>query len=451
MKKRICIIGAGPSGITAAKNCMQAGLDFVVFEKNDKVGGNWVFNSKTGHSSVYENTHLISSKSWSEFEDYPMPDIYPDYPNHIQLQQYFEGYAKHFGIYSKIKFDHAVNKVTRQGDGNWLVNYTDNNGSVQSEIFEVLMVSNGHHNVPKYPTYPGEYTGKFLHSHDFKGVDESWRDKRVLVIGAGNSACDIAVESARVSKVVHMSMRSPQWIFPKFIFGQPGDVFAARTRWLPRKLRQYGLKILVRLILGPYTRYNLPENTTLPLNTHPTLNSDLLDYIRHGRIKPRGAIKSFAGLTVNFTDGTSEEFDIICACTGFWTELPFFDKSFMDFKDLEKVPLYKKMMHEKYENLYFIGLFQPIGCIWPLADYQAKLATQEILGKYKRPKDMKSAIEHEVKNPHFDFGPGQRHAIEVDYHTFRNELKAELKKVGIDIGRPPAGNKKRYKNQELLV
>jgi len=451
MKKRICIIGAGPSGITAAKNCMQAGLDFVVFEKNDKVGGNWVFNSKTGHSSVYENTHLISSKSWSEFEDYPMPDNYPDYPNHIQLQQYFEGYAKHFGIYSKIKFDHAVNKVTRQGDGNWLVNYTDNNGSVQSEIFEVLMVSNGHHNVPKYPTYPGEYTGKFLHSHDFKGVDESWRDKRVLVIGAGNSACDIAVESARVSKVVHMSMRSPQWIFPKFIFGQPGDVFAARTRWLPRKLRQYGLKILVRLILGPYTRYNLPENTTLPLNTHPTLNSDLLDYIRHGRIKPRGAIKSFAGLTVNFTDGTSEEFDIICACTGFWTELPFFDKSFMDFKDLEKVPLYKKMMHEKYENLYFIGLFQPIGCIWPLADYQAKLATQEILGKYKRPKDMKSAIEHEVKNPHFDFGPGQRHAIEVDYHTFRNELKAELKKVGIDIGRPPAGNKKRYKNQELLV
>ena len=451
MSKRICIIGAGPSGITAAKNCMQAGLDFVVFEKNDKVGGNWVFNSKTGHSSVYENTHLISSKSWSEFEDYPMPDDYPDYPNHIQLQQYFEGYAKQFGIYSKINFDHAVNKVTREDNGNWLVNYTDSNGSDQSDTFEVLMVSNGHHNVPKYPTYPGEYTGKFLHSHDFKGVDESWRDKRVLVIGAGNSACDIAVESARVSKVVHMSMRSPQWIFPKFIFGQPGDVFAARTRWLPRKLRQYGLKILVRLILGPYTRYNLPENTTLPLNTHPTLNSDLLDYIRHGRIKPRGAIKSFDGLKVNFTDGSSEEFDIICACTGFWTELPFFDKSFIDFKDLEKVPLYKKMMHEKYENLYFIGLFQPIGCIWPLADYQAKLATQEILGKYKRPKDMKSAIDHEVKNPHFNFGPGQRHAIEVDYHTFRNELKTELKKSGIDIGKPPAGNKKKYKKQELLV
>lgn len=446
MSKRVCIIGAGPSGIAAAKNCMRAGLNFVVFEKNDKVGGNWVFNSKTGHSSVYENTHLISSKSWSEYEDYPMPDDYPDYPNHYQLQQYFEGYAKHFNIYSKIKFDHTVTKVLRQSDGNWLVNYLDNNGQNQSEEFAVLMVSNGHHNVPKYPQYPGQYSGRFLHSQEFKGVDESWRDKRVLIIGAGNSACDIAVEAARVSKVVHMSMRSPQWIFPKFIFGQPGDVFAAKSRWLPRKVRQYGLKILVRLILGPYSRYNLPENTTLPLDTHPTLNSDLLDYIRHGRIKPRGAIKSFDGLTVNFSDGSSLDFDIICACTGFWTEFSFFDKSLINFKDLEKVPLYKKMMHEKYENLYFIGLFQPIGCIWPLADYQAKLAVMEILGRYKRPGDMKSAIKDEVENPHFNFGPGQRHAIEVDYHTFRNELKKELKKAGVDIGRSPAGNKKLYKS-----
>ena len=446
MKNKIAIIGAGPSGLAAAKNCQQAALDYVIFEKNDKVGGNWVFNSKTGHSSVYENTHLISSKSWSEFEDFPMPDDYPDYPNHLQLQKYFEEYAKHFKVFPRIKFEHNVTQVERQADGNWLVSYTNNQGEKKSEIFQFLMVSNGHHNVPKYPEYPGNFEGKFLHSHDFKGVDQSWKDKRILIIGAGNSACDIAVESARVSKVVHISMRSPQWIFPKFIFGQPGDVFAAKTRWLPKKLRQHGLKILVRLVLGPYSRYGLPENSTLPLTTHPTLNSDLLDYIRHGRIKPRGAIKSFNGLTVNFIDGTSDEFDIICACTGFWTEFAFFDKSFLDFKNLEKVPLYKKMMHEKYQNLYFIGLFQPIGCIWPLADYQAKLATLEILGKYKRPIDMQSAIKNEIERPHFNFGPGQRHAIEVDYHTFRNELKKELKKAGVDIGRPPAGNKKLYKS-----
>jgi|688.fasta_scaffold159647_2 cation diffusion facilitator CzcD-associated flavoprotein CzcO len=446
MNPRICVIGAGPSGITAAKNCIESGLDVVVFEKNDKVGGNWVFNSKTGHSSVYENTHLISSKAWSEFEDYPMPDSYPDYPSHIHLQNYFESYAVHFGVMPRIKFDHNVNHVTRQHDGKWLVEYTDNSGVKKSEVFEYLMVSNGHHNVPKYPEYPGNYSGKFLHSHDFKGVDESWRDKRVLVIGGGNSACDISVEAARMTKTVHMSMRSPQWFFPKFIFGQPGDVFAARSKWLPRKLRQYGLKFLVKIIQGPYSRYGLPENTTLPLTNHPTLNSDLMDYIRHGRIKPRKAIKSWSGLTVEFVDGSKEDFDIVCAATGFWTTFPFFDEDFINFKNLTEVPLFKKMMHEKYENLYFIGLFQPLGCIWPLADYQAKIACLEINGRYRRPKDMKSAIDHEVKNPHFNFTPGQRHAVEVDYHLFRKELKGELKKAGLDIGKSPAGNKKLYKN-----
>ena len=446
MASRVCVIGAGPSGLTAAKNCIENGLSVVVFEKNDRVGGNWVFNSKTGHSSVYENTHLISSKTWSEFEDFPMPESYPDYPNHIQLQAYFESYAKHFGVYSNIKFESSVQHVSRDRDGNWLVNWSDAAGNSQSDTFEYLMVANGHHNVPKYPEYPGNYTGKYLHSHYFKGVDDSWREKRVLVIGAGNSACDIAVEAARITKSVDMSMRSPQWFFPKFIFGQPGDVFAARSRWLPKKLRQYGLKILVRLIQGPYSRYGLPENTLLPLSTHPTLNSDLMDYIRHGRINPRPAIKSWDGLTVTFVDGSMREYDIICACTGFWTTFPFFDERFINFRDMAKVPLYRKMMHPDYANLYFIGLFQPIGCIWPLADYQAKLACLEILGKYERPRDIAARIKNEVEHPHFDFGPGQRHAMEVDYHTFRKELKEELKKAGVDIGKSPAGNKKLYKS-----
>ena len=118
---KVCVIGAGPSGLTAAKNCLENGIDVVVFEKNDQVGGNWVFNSKTGHSSVYENTHLISSKTWSEFEDFAMPENFPDYPNHYQLQQYFESYAKHFGVYDQIRFDHKVERVTRQDDGKWLI------------------------------------------------------------------------------------------------------------------------------------------------------------------------------------------------------------------------------------------------------------------------------------------------------------------------------------------
>ncbi len=444
--KRICVIGAGPSGITAAKNCLEAGLDVVVFEKNDKVGGNWVFNAKTGHSSVYENTHIISSKTLSEYEDFPMPADYADYPNHRQLQAYFESYARHFGVYDQIRFNHSVTHASRLPLGEWQVDFTDAEGAAQREIFDVLMVSNGHHWDPKYPEFKGSFSGKLMHSHDFKGVTEAWRGKDVLVIGGGNSACDVAVESARIAGTVRLSMRSPQWFIPKFIGGVPSDIFATYSLGMPKRARQLMLRAVLYALQGSYKKYGLLENKVLPLQNHPTANSDLFDFIRHGRIKPRPGIERLDGEHVVYTDGTRERFDIICACTGFWTTFPFFDTALINFKHAEKVPLYRKMMHADYDNLYFIGLFQPIGCIWPLADYQAKLACQEILGHYKRPYRMKAAIQHELDHPHFKFEGGQRHAMEVDYHQLRDELKADLLSVGIDIGKTPQSDKGRYKS-----
>lgn len=444
-KVQVCVIGAGPSGIAAAKNAVQFGFEVVIFEKNDQVGGNWVFNASTGHSSVYENTHIISSKIWSEYEDYPMPDDYPDYPNHRQLQAYFESYAKYFKVYEHIRFKHTVTKVTRTDAHVWAVEYMDETNVSHRRIFDQLMVANGHHWNPKYPEYPGDFTGKFMHSHDFKAVSEEWRGKNVLVIGAGNSGCDIAVEAARLAEKVCLSMRSPQWFIPKFLFGMPADVFAARANWMPAKYKQLALTKLLNLLQGPYSRYGLPTNTHLALSHHPTLNSDLLDFIRHGRIKPRPAIRRFIGGTVEFVNGEVEAFDIVCACTGFWITFPFFEKSFIDFQHAEKVPLFRKMMHPDYKNLYFIGLFQPVGCIWPLADYQAKLACAEIAGKYHRPDNLKATIQDEIDHPHFAFTGGSRHSVEVDYHRFRKDLGRELQKAGIYIGNPPQGIKSRYK------
>ena len=433
MKPKICIIGAGPSGIAAAKNCKQYNIDFDIFEKNDKVGGNWVFDSKTGHSSVYENTHIISSKKLSEYEDYPMPDSYPDYPRHDQLQRYFENYSKHFKVYDQIKFNHTIDHVERTSNGDWQVNYTDKDGTKQQKTYQYLMVSNGHHWMPKYPKYEGEFTGKFMHSHDFKGVNDEWRDKKILVIGAGNSGCDVSVEAARVSKNVYLSMRSPQWFLPKFLLGLPSDMLLKSMEKLPSTIRQKILTKTLKIYSGDYANYGLPRNTKPILSHHPTVNSDLIDYVRHGKVQPKPGVKRFNGKTVEFTDGTSEEFDIVCCCTGFWTVFDFFAKDFINFQHSEKVPLYRKMMHADYDNVYFIGLFQPIGCIWPLADFQANLACQEILGKYRRPDNMKSAIQHELDNPHYQFESGQRHAVQVDYGTFRTELVRDLASAGVHV------------------
>ena len=443
---KVCVIGAGPSGLTAAKNCLQYGIDVKVFEKNNKVGGNWVFNAKTGHSSVYNNTHIISSKVWSEYEDFPMPADYPDYPKHDQVQQYFESYATHFGVMENISFETTVTKVEKISEYEWHVDYQNEQGEKSSEVFTHLMLANGHHWKPNHPEYDGEYTGQYMHSHDFKGVDDSWKDKKVLVIGAGNSACDVAVESARVADTVSMSMRSPQWFIPKFMFGKPADELGTLTNRLPKKLRQLLFTGLLKLMQGSYKNYHLPVPKELVLNQHPTLNSDLLDYIRHDRIKPRPAIQSFNGKEVSFSDGRVETYDTVVACTGFKMAFPFLDKAFIDFEDKNRVPLYKKMLHTEHKSLYFVGLFQPLGCIWPLADYQAKLACEEIIGNYQRPINMSAAVTKEILNPHFDFQNSARHSTEVDYHKFRRELKAELKSVGVDIGQAPAGREKHYKD-----
>jgi len=445
---RVAVIGAGPSGLTAAKNCLEAGLDVTVFEQSDQVGGNWVFNSRTGHSSVYENTHIISSRAWSEYEDFPMPEDYPEYPNHRQLHAYFESYARHFGVMDVIRFEHWVDQVTRNEDGTWHLKVTGPDGMAVEEDFSHLMVANGHHWNPKNPDYPGTFNGTWMHSHDFKGVSDKWRGKRVLVIGAGNSACDVAVETARVADHVALSMRSGQWFMPKFMFGKPTDVLGSNMpTWVPNRIRQLLFTGLLKLLQGDYYRnYGLPRPRRPVLSHHPTINSDLLDFIRHRRIHPRPAVRELNGDSVIFQDGREEAFDLVVACTGFWISFPFFDPSLIDFSSAERVPLYRKMMHADFSNLYFIGLFQPLGCIWPLADYQAKLACQEILGHYARPANMRLAIQEEAANPHLDFDAGGRHSTEVDYHRFRRDLKKELRKAGVEIGRPPAGKPGRYKD-----
>lgn len=421
----IAIIGAGPSGLAAAKTAIQAGLNVTVFEKNTKVGGNWVFDDTTGHSSVYENTHIISSKTLSSYEDFPMPDHYPDYPNHRLVQAYFEDYARHFGVMEHIRFGHTVRNAEPGPGGTWTLTVSGPDGDL-TQTFTHLMVANGHHWHPRWPSVPGTFTGKLLHSHDVKRIDDAWRGKRVVVVGAGNSAADVAVETSRIAETVFLSMRSAQWFIPKYLFGLPSDVLALRSRWLPRRLRQRVLSLLLRLVQGDYARMGLPKNERPVLSHHPTVNSDLLDVIRHGRVLPKPGLARYEGDEVVFADGSREKADILVAATGFQVRFPFFGGRFADWADATAIPLYRKMMHPEYPTLYFIGLFQPLGCIWPLADWQSRIAVAEIQGRYARPADLKAAIAREQANPHYDFDPAPRHAVEVDYHKFRAELISEL-------------------------
>ncbi|MGB4961269.1 MAG: NAD(P)-binding domain-containing protein [Saprospiraceae bacterium] len=423
---KVAIIGAGCSGIAAVKELSQAGIqDIVCYEQNDRVGGNWIYSPSPSHSSVTRTTHIISSKKLSEYRDYPMPDDYPDYPSHSQVLAYFDGYADHFGVKPFIRFNTKVTRVVKSEFGQFLL-WVD--GATEAETFDYLIVSNGHHSVPRHIELPGHFSGEYLHAHDFK-TNDRFVDRRILVIGGGNSACDCAVECSRVAAHVSISMRRPQYIVPKFMMGRPSDTFNDTLKYVPGRLAEKIRKISLALQIGSYESYGLRTPDFPITKDHPTVNSELLYMLRHGKVTPRVGISKVEDFTITFRDGTSGTFDTIIAATGYKMATPFFEPDFLDYSDADRVELYLRMFHPVHQQLIFVGLVQPQGSVWPLSEVQSKLAANYILGKYTLPDDIQSLAESEATKISSDFIPHKRHTVEVHFKPYIARLQAELNKI----------------------
>jgi thioredoxin reductase len=412
-QSRICVIGAGPCGLTAVKNLLAVGFTEVVcYDESDSIAGTWAFDQHADRTSVYESTHIISSKSLSGFEDYPMPSTYPDFPSHQQMRTYFEDYAAHFGLLPFIRLRTRVEKASLRADRRWSIRVTQPDGSAEG-IFDHLIICSGHLREPSIPTYPGTFTGEALHSRSFKHA-EPFRGKRVLVVGGGNSACDLAVDISRVAARTCISMRRGYHIAPKVMFGRPVDLLYARLRkrlWLPRSAIRILMAALLRLGIGPWEKYGLQTPKSRLFEMHPTLNTNILSALREGTVLPRVGIEKFDGRLIHFHDGVAEPFDTIIWATGFQISFPFLESSVVDWDSSRPPPLYLKMMHRQIANLFFIGLFQPIGCIWRLADHQAQIAALQIAGRLQRPSDVGARAERESFSPHWQFNRTPRHAV----------------------------------------
>jgi hypothetical protein len=349
-----------------------------------------------------------------------MPDDYPDYPSHEQVLAYFQAYAKKFAVEQHIRFNTSVASIEPTGDERWAI--TTEQGD--REIYDFVLVANGHHSVPNHPDLPGHFSGDYLHSHSYK-TNRPFTGKRVLVIGAGNSGCDCAVEISRVAEHVGISIRSPQYIIPKFMLGRPTDTFNATMQWIPRFIADPLRKLSLKLNVGRYEDYGL-ETPPFPVTKiHPTLNSELLYKIRHGKVHPRKGIQSIEGQQVSFTDGTRENYDTIVAATGYKISFPFLAPELVNYEDAERITLYLRMFHPEHRGLIFIGLVQPQGAVWPLSDYQSLLAAQYISGKYALPENLAEKAEQEADQIARDFHAAKRHAVEVHYHPFLRQLKKE--------------------------
>lgn len=418
LNDKIAIIGAGCSGLAMIKGLKDYGFQNIVcFEQNEDIGGNWLYSAERSHSSVMSTTHIISSKRLSEFEDYPMPDYYPDYPSHQQVLSYFNDFADHFDLRKHIRLGSKVVRTSLQNNGQWVIEIDDQ----EPITFDFLIVANGHHSEPRYPEILKKYKGEYFHAHDFKN-NSSVKGKSVLIVGGGNSACDCAVESGRVAKKVCISMRRPHYIIPKFMMGKPTDTFNEKLLWVPDFILNPLRKLMLRFQIGTYESYGLKTPNFNITEDHPTLNSELLYFIRHGKVLPKPGISSVDGKSIVFSNGHKESFDVVIAATGYKISTPFLDKSIVDYSEADRVELYLRIFHPKFPTLIFAGLVQPQGAIWPLAEAQSKLIAAYIAGDFKWPDDIEELARIEADKIESRYIKRKRHSIEVDFHAYLKKL-----------------------------
>jgi dimethylaniline monooxygenase (N-oxide forming) len=421
----VCVIGAGSSGIAGAKALHERGIPFDCFEKSDRVGGNWVFGNKNGMSSAYRSLHINTSRERMEYSDYPMPSDYPDFPHHTHIATYFNDYVDHFGFRDKIIFETGVEHASRGENGVWTVRLEGG----ETRRYDAVVVANGHHWNPRWPepAFPGDFDGEQTHSHHY--IENSgFTDKNVLVVGIGNSAMDIAVESSFVAKRTFISSRRGAYILPKYLFGRPLDQIGvnALTPRMPFAFRRAILMTLYRVGVGKVQDYGLPEPDHKIGEAHPTISADFLNRIAHGEMTWKPNVSALEGGKVRFEDGTVEDIDVIVWCTGYKVTFPFFDEDFLSAPEND-LPLYRRVFKPGIDNLAFLALLQPLGATMPLAEAQGRWIAAYLRGEYHLPArhEMEADIERERAKMFKRYVASKRHTMQVDFDNYLYDLKKE--------------------------
>lgn len=428
---RVLVVGAGACGLTACKALLDRGIDFVCCESGDRVGGMWVFGNSNGRSAAYRSLHINTSRRRSQFADYPMPDEYPDYPSHGEIAAYLDGYAARFGLDRSVRFNTTVKAIRPAPNGGFTVETEP--GFAAPEHFTAVVVANGHHWEPRWPTPKpeGSFSGIELHAHAYRDphVPAPLAGRRVVVVGFGNSAVDIACELAKSGGPgrVFLSVRRGAWVLPKYALGKPLDQASSWTALLPRALRRRVAELWYRRVVGDPSSLGLPAPDHRLGDAHPTLSDELPRLLRSGYVVPKPAIASRAGSRVSFADGSTEQVEAIVYATGYQIAFPFFDPAFVSAPDNE-LPLYKRVFHPTHHGLFFVGFCQPLGPIFPIAEAQARLVAASIAGSHALPprSTMCAAIDAERERVRKRFGSSPRHTMQVDFDDYLAELRAEL-------------------------
>lgn len=368
---RYCVIGAGAAGISALQKLREAGYEADCYEKSYRVGGHW--------QTDYDALHLITSRDTTVFEGFPMPEHYPHFPRRDQVSSYLEAYAREHGLYDVIRFNVEVTSVVPvategpSGSAGWTV--TLNSG--ESVFYDGVFVANGHLWDQKVPELAADFTGKQVHSGSYRNTGDI-EGTRVLVVGAGNSGCDLAVDAAQHRYDVDIVVREGMYFQPKSYFGVPRQEIGWMSQFSADE-QDLIARLLARVSIGEAKDYGLPEPTFRTLAEGRTVVNNLLLYwMQHGRVHAVPGIEKIDGRVVHFADGTSGEYDTILWATGFRASLPFLADDLVPRGSGVPLRYGAGIVPQGLEKLYYIGLTAPRGPQIPVYGVQTKVALKMV-------------------------------------------------------------------------
>lgn len=426
---RACIIGAGPGGLALARAFKNLGIAFDVFERHSEVGGVW--DLENPGTPMYASAHFISSKTHSYFSDFPMPDHYPDYPSNRQIFDYMKDFANTYNLYPHITFNTEV-RDTQFADDTWTVSLS--NG--ESRKYRWVVCVSGttwHPKLPAWATQTKQFDGKVRHANSFRHMDE-FRGKKVLVVGAGNSGCDIACDAAVAGDAAFISVRRGYHFVPKHIMGKPADVFGDEGPHMPMWLAQKVFGALLRFLNGDITRLGLPKPDHKIFESHPIVNSQLLHYLGHGDVIAKGDVDRLEGGDVIFKDGSREQIDVVLCATGYEWKVPYVASDMFSWKG-DRPDNYLHMFSRENPQLFALGFTETNGGIYKLFDGMADLIGHTIVAQRDDPAQWeKLSARIQQHTPDLTGGvkyvESDRHATYANIDALKREYKGLRKHMG---------------------
>jgi hypothetical protein len=424
--RRIAVVGAGASGLAALRALTRVGFDAVAYERGQAIGGVWTLEDRP--TAAYRSLHLITSRPRTEFAEFPMPDGTAEYPARDDVGRYLDAYAIRYGLHERVRLGAGVRHARRRPGGGWELELEGG----ETEQADVLVAANGHNEQAAWPepAYPGDFAGEQLHALDYREAD-AFRGRRVLVVGMGNSAMDIATDISHVAERTLLSARRGSWVVPKRLLGRPADqvIRPWAAVHVPWRARQPLAQLLLRITVGPPERYGLPGPERGLFQDHPTISDTIPSRISHGRIAPKPGLERLAGRRVRFADGSEEPVDAIVWCTGYRVVMPFLEPALVgpDPKDL---PLYKRLLHLDVDDLFFVGLMQSTGSAFPIVERQSQLLAAHLAGEWAPPSpgEMRADCARRRARAVRRWGEHGRPSMRVDFDGFMHELGTELER-----------------------